>query len=1104
MTAIGHIGRKCDSHRPCLALIHSLRGSLEFLTKYIYFELPPAAEPPLNEISFSSNSQQIPSPTCRSSCKLPPLTSTPWDPQPPSHIHRAKFLNSGAGTYPQTTCPYTNNTGIIITAMPHLPASLHRSAGSLISLWFHLQTGPPHPSPSFLPQILLTINSSSLHTFHTHILHVPLRNGTIDPSIPPHLFPSFPTSTTSSTGCYPHHQPLPPAFRNPFTTPHSPHLHFTLLATAIHIDSMNTARHSNPHTLPSRYPFTFAIVKLANMSSAIPDISIASPALYRAQRPDPRHPHGCILPPPFSDIPEQYTPRDLQGCFLLPVPTADRPSLKMKETVQISIRFYAQGTKICNTKATVRYVQYIPTYRVGSKSGDAWSIFSGATEHESSSKSTFLVALSTSFPDFPVDVLWVEITKFPGCGTTMLIHPFTTVLGGDAIQLYSIQFPVGISPYALLHYGGALIPNITNALQTLCPSAAHTISSFTKHLFPFITPAIHHHMGGTRLAILSAEEIPPSLIDHIYEVPSLLPDWSGSPFVEGLIPIDDTVIDVGGHLPAASIMDSPDYQPGTLATYFHLPNSTLLSTTLTHLNTHLRDIISFTDEEPTWSTHQEFQTPFGAVHLVIHPLNSTASPPGTRSTILNLQVSDAVNITCVHVYLRVDIAYYTHLPIVVVGGFVKHLPLKGCSSPSSLLLSSHQGSPPLEAYYLLNVYDCASAYAQRFLAPPPPNPIVNPTPLPTSSTLPQPPLPPSPDDTPIHKGRPPASRSTPGPYGTRPTTQTPHSKSKTIWPNRERHPGWGPTPFPTSYPSTDIPSSSFPSNPPSSPHDSALDDHKAYVNARLISLEGRIATLETQILNSQPPIPAESAQTPVFSAFEDIGNNTTTTPIHQYSLSQTLAPRPQLLAQSANPERHPPAPVKHHLPILPWTWTNQPNASQQNLSLLDSSHSTSCSHLSSNSNLHPKYLCSPLHYPSTSPIPAKHIFSSYTPKIPTIITSPQHIFLHLGHCTFTFHGPFPPTSTLQSIMLASIPNILFPHVSPSITPLPSTLPPYRLTFNGNPLPLSTPVHKLNHEFIDLHIIFPILGSSPQHSTIPHSTPSPHTITTHHTSPPPTL
>ena len=249
------------------------------------------------------------------------------------------------------------------------------------------------------------------------------------------------------------------------------------------------------------------------MSSA-PEFSTASPSLYKTL-PDPRYRTNCILPPTFS--PSPLKTRHLQGAFLLNNPKEDHPLPKKNERVGITVRFFAQGSKIDYYQATILHIQYIPTAKTASsKAFDMWALFSSANDHSSTNKGLYLIELAADIPEFPVHELWVYFARFPDCGAPTYIHPFDKKTGGDAIMLFSVQFPVGIPPYAILQYGESLPTHISDGLMLLKPELASDIAKLKKNLFPFLLPPVHQYMGGYRLAILSADNLPPTLNDPIH------------------------------------------------------------------------------------------------------------------------------------------------------------------------------------------------------------------------------------------------------------------------------------------------------------------------------------------------------------------------------------------------------------------------------------------------------------------------------------------------------------------------------------------------------------------------------------------------------------
>ena len=87
-------------------------------------------------------------------------------------------------------------------------------------------------------------------------------------------------------------------------------------------------------------------------------------------------------------------------------------------------------------------------------------------------------------------------------------------------MLYSIQFPIGIDPYTMLHLGEKLITNLIATLPTLVDNEDDAINTLRSNLFLLITPNLSHLMGGSRLALLSAEDIPSTLTKAVNRIPS--------------------------------------------------------------------------------------------------------------------------------------------------------------------------------------------------------------------------------------------------------------------------------------------------------------------------------------------------------------------------------------------------------------------------------------------------------------------------------------------------------------------------------------------------------------------------------------------------------
>ena len=477
------------------------------------------------------------------------------------------------------------------------------------------------------------------------------------------------------------------------------------------------------------------------MSAIAPSISTLTPAHYAETKvADIRYRSNGLLPPTFNKDPTTFCTRQFHGCVLLPHQDQAASPIKIGDVIDIEMKFYNQGTSIGLFAATISLLQLISTSRRDTQ-GDEWSPYSGAHDHSSVNKSMYFIVLEASFPSFEVEILWIQLLSYHEIGFPAFIHPFSFSMDGEALLLYSVQFPQGLNPYILLQLGERLTKTIIQVLTSAAwipPSELHHLSS---NLFVLLTPALGKTMGGHRLAILSADDISENIKKALPSLKHRLPAWEGSPLLNGSIPLGETVIDVGGHLPSTTIMRDPDYLRPTLATYFlehkEIPSQDIKDTVIMAIKQFF-----VTDEGPKWHFSERFPTSKGVIHVVISQLPETFSPNASRSNLINLQIEGEI-VPCIQVLLRADIAYQFHLPIVTLGGLYNHLPLGGCTSPSTAMLSYYTGHVPMEALYLLTIPDCAAASAILLT-----NPFVPDAPKLNTHVL----------EAPKRKGRPPVHR----------------------------------------------------------------------------------------------------------------------------------------------------------------------------------------------------------------------------------------------------------------------------------------------------------------------------------------------------------
>ena len=293
-------------------------------------------------------------------------------------------------------------------------------------------------------------------------------------------------------------------------------------------------------------------------------------------------------------------------------------------------------------------------------------------------------------------------------------------------MIFNIQFPPCLSPYLLLHLGEKLKITLNDLLLECNADEPTAIDTFTSSLFVMLTPAISKTIGGHRVALLATDTPSDSILRVLPTLPHKLPDWSHPLSLMGAIPTTFTQIELGGHLPAPSAFRDADYLPSTIATYFILPPNCPLQPFIETLAVLLRPSIAPCSDSVSWIHSRTVPTTTGLIHVAMAPTLRGHIPPPARAITTHVRHGE-ITIPCVSVFNRADVAYDFHLPNVTVGGYYNHLPLKSCSSPSTAMLSYHLGRPPLEALYLLSIYDCASAITSILTSMPPPPTTAPPT-----------------------------------------------------------------------------------------------------------------------------------------------------------------------------------------------------------------------------------------------------------------------------------------------------------------------------------------------------------------------------------------
>ena len=1041
-----------------------------------------------------------------------------WERTLLTSFSRSPFSNQGAGTL----FSFTHH---ITPSPPSLPlssslATSHRGSVNFVFL------SPLANSTNSLPNTpLLPLNYlHKLVTTHHRLFTLsppasPVSNHHLNPTQPPHSNSTIPYQTQLGLpSSFNHHHPHPPSSTFPHYSPYSPSLltlyYSTLLSLISSSNSLHSHTHSPPHILtphPNLYPPPHSLSQIATMTNLVPDFSVFSPNYLKSCVPDPRSPPTTLTHPALDASKANYISRTLQGGFMLPSGTEENPLFKKGDTVSIQAKFYGSGTLIGDFDAVISHIQYITSRKVSDKPKNDWVPFSGSDEHATGSKSLYMVYMTVSMPSFPVDVLWIDFVRFRSSGSTSLIHPFPHETGGDALLIYTFQFPVGVHPYAMLTFGDALPNIIRGILNNLYPSESESIHKFTSSLFPFITPPIGRYMGGSRLAIFSTDIIPSSLVAAVRELPSRLPDWKGSPFITGILPKHDVKCNVSGHIPGPSSMLNPDYQTGSLATYFFSPD-TLLPTIKYKLIKHISEKTFNTSISPTWYQESTYSTKFGDMHQLVFPCPKGFLPPPQRFQLINLETSDPPEDTnsttsytptmvkIIFVYLRVDIPYHSHLPVAVVGGTRDHMELGECASPSSVLLSHHHGTPPHEAFYLLNTFDCVTA--STFLFHPPP-PIARPfdsfvpsTTLSSTSTSNAPssftkmltsPPPSTPSPSLPTKGLPPASRESKGKYTTRPMPlQSPALHSEP--PSKFRSTYSGPRP-PTPYQDT-LSSTPSPSQDPTSSLNTVL--------SRLSLVEARLARLETLISTT---ISSEVPATPLTNAFGQIGNLPSS---HFLIIPTQTLPLGTLIPLVLNARKTIRSPLT---PRTKWTLrpkTSTPGITPSNLALQIPRTSPELPELVLlHAMLDPKLIINYLaisflpttHFPHYSPrihlttqqsqpqypplhtvsITSNSVHTSNPPFTPSLSPpTSQHVIIHFPSISFHLRGPFHPNPSIKSLLTLLPPTLTPLHPNPLRNP--NLI--FRLTYNGSTINLDSPLTSFPNDILDFFVHLPIIGGTP--------------------------
>ena len=701
--------------------------------------------------------------SCRVVHKHPQLIVREWKTHSNMRIACLQFQTEGAGKYiiialkgslstnttsfllshpspltSQTTFPSTNpwlppSTSPVsnLSTLPQLPyPSRHSSSPNFTRL-----SETPTPSQSSLHPYPLPPSSPMNHhpANADHLTSIPLSTPSTLPSCSATIFTPYPLIT-----------PTPLSNENPSFSISTSALHrrqnlrhFQLLQywPPYHNQWWPTPNHDS-HPTP----------QMIRAPSAAPAISTLGLDHYaQTTRADIRFQANDILPPPLDPTANLET-RTFHGVFLLPHADKSDYTIKTRDQIDIEVKFYAQGTYIGMFSALILHLQYIPYPRDGKK-GDEWSLYSGSNEHGSTKKRAAFLVFEASMYSFPSETIWVSLLAFRDTGAPCFFHPFIDTFDADAILLYTILFPPGISPQLALLLGDRLKTSIHQHLLSGLPSHAADIKSLCENLFCLISPAISKTMGAFRLCIFTADDPSKDILRMIRQLPHHFSAWSEVPTLYGAIPTRETTIDIGGHLPSPTSLRDPDYLQSTMATYF-MCGAHSLQLVLDHIKQDIHINVLRSQPPAAWATVLHYNTTRGKIHVLICQLPHGFSPTPTRARSTAITLPDNVSIPCIQVLLRPDIQYFFHLPTVTVGGFYNHMPLGVCTSPSAALLSHYLGRPPYEALYLLALHDCASVAANLIT-----NPLVPPIPPPAPATplIPDPHLP-----TPKRRGRPPA------------------------------------------------------------------------------------------------------------------------------------------------------------------------------------------------------------------------------------------------------------------------------------------------------------------------------------------------------------
>ena len=502
-----------------------------------------------------------------------------------------------------------------------------------------------------------------------------------------------------------------------------------------------------------------------------------------------------------------------------------------------------------------------------------------------------------------------------------------------------------------------------------------------------------------------------------------------------------------------------------------------------------------------WLHTRSVQTSTGLVQVVICPTQRGYIPPPTRAQNTYIRVGE-LTLPCVMVFNRADVAYDFHFPKVTVGGYYNHMPLKGCTSPSSAMLSFHLGRPPIETLYLLSIYDCASAVAPMLAS-----------------------MPPSPPETP------PASQQPAPRQGRVPIYRQSQTKAK---------------PFTSLQRSGSTTPTSLVSSTSDSPSHASMDA-LLRIEANLNHLLSRVTHLESRIGPIQHSSTATEPLDVLSPAFRTIGNLSQSSRQLLIHIQPYRPPPFAALLQPRNVKPHDVKLLKLLPRLMTITWQAMANIkTYARLSIrtnklyksgsfpssfviasynLPDTPTTNIQHFpiplllqlkpppinTYTKSMHPTLTTTtttygslpitPPHSPISTPITRtieslllmkQHAKRTHLPPLPSVplhtpttfqqTHSVQIVIISLNTNKKFFHGPFAPQTTISHLIIQTF-------------PYPIQLPPHtRFTYNNSPIIPTFLIKDLHDTINEICIHLPLIGGtrpSPHSSPPPILTPLPH-------------